>query len=209
VPTPTVPASTTPLPAVAAAAAAQPQAAGVVATVRTDLYVAEISSRGGDIVRLELVRHGDTEDKGRNFVLFDNGVKHVYQAQSGVIGEGLPNHKTEWTLAGGERVLKDGDNSLEVRLEASAADRSKISKTYVFQRGSYQIELRHEGAKAGSHAYYQITRDGKPADGQSNSMMMGVVTFTGPAVYTDAEKFQKIEFADIEKNKAKVLAEGR
>jgi YidC/Oxa1 family membrane protein insertase len=129
---------------------AQPQAAGVVATVRTDLYVAEISSRGGDIVRLELVRHGDTEDKGRNFVLFDNGVKHVYQAQSGVIGEGLPNHKTEWTLAGGERVLKDGDNSLEVRLEASAADGSKISKTYVFQRGSYQIELRTKAQRRGA-----------------------------------------------------------
>ena len=200
VPTPTAPPAT-PLPGVAAAA--QPQAGGVTATIRTDLYVAEISSRGGDIVRLELVRHGDTEDKGKNFVLFDNGAKHVYQAQSGVIGEGLPNHKTEWTLAGGERVLKDGEKSLEVRLEASAADGSNISKTYVFQRGSYQIELRHEGAKVGSHAYYQITRDGKPADGQSNSMMMGVVTFTGPAVYTDAEKFQKIEFADIEKNKAK------
>jgi YidC/Oxa1 family membrane protein insertase len=34
-------------------------------------------------------------------------------------------------------------------------------------------------------------------------MMMGVVTFTGPAVYTDAEKFQKVEFADILKGKAK------
>jgi YidC/Oxa1 family membrane protein insertase len=34
-------------------------------------------------------------------------------------------------------------------------------------------------------------------------MMMGVVTFTGPAVFTDAEKFQKVEFADILKNKAK------
>jgi YidC/Oxa1 family membrane protein insertase len=63
--------------------------------------------------------------------------------------------------------------------------------------------LLHEGAKPGAHAYYQITRDGKPADGQNNSMMMGVVTFTGPAVYTDAEKFQKVEFADIQKGKAK------
>jgi hypothetical protein len=36
----------------------------------------------------------------KNFVLFDNGGKHVYLAQSGVIGEGLPNHKTEWKLAG-------------------------------------------------------------------------------------------------------------
>ena len=54
-----VPAANAPLPGV------------VTSTVRTDLYVAEISSRGGDIVRLELVKHGDTEDKSKKFVLFD------------------------------------------------------------------------------------------------------------------------------------------
>ncbi|EXI81761.1 MAG: membrane protein insertase [Candidatus Accumulibacter sp. BA-94] len=30
-----------------------------------------------------------------------------------------------------------------------------------------------------------------------------VSTFTGPAVYTDQEKFQKVDFADIAKGKAK------
>jgi len=175
----------------------------VTAKVRTDLYVADISSQGGDITRLELVRHPDTEDKSKHFVLFDNGGKHIYLAQSGLIGEGLPNHKTEWKLAAGEYSLKDGEKQLEVRLEANAANGAKLSKTYVFNRGSYQIEVRHEGAPTGAHAYYQMTRDGKPAEGQGNSMMMGVTTFTGPAVYTEAEKYQKVEFADILKNKAK------
>ena len=202
VPTPSVP-------AVAGAPAAVPATASLVlpgavnARVVTDLYVANISSQGGDITRLELVRHPDTEDKSKNFVLFDNGGKHVYLAQSGVIGDGLPNHKTEWKLTGGDHVLKDGEKQLEVRLEAATAAGAKVAKTYVFQRGSYQIEVRHEGATPGAHAYYQITRDGKPAGGENNSMMMGVVTFTGPAVFTDAEKFQKVEFADILKNKAK------
>jgi YidC/Oxa1 family membrane protein insertase len=93
------------------------------AKIRTDLYVAEISSLGGDITRLELVRHPETEDKSKNFVLFDNGGKHIYLAQSGVIGEGLPNHKTEWKLAAGEHVLKDGEQKLEVRLEAHCGQR--------------------------------------------------------------------------------------
>jgi YidC/Oxa1 family membrane protein insertase len=150
------------------------------AKIRTDLYVVEISSLGGDITRLELVRHPETEDKSKHFVLFDNGGKHIYLGQSGVIGEGMPNHKTEWKLAAGEHVLKDGEQKLEVRLEANTAGGGKVAKTYVFQRGSYQIELRHEGVTPGAHAYYQITRDGKPAGGESNSMMMGVVTFTGP-----------------------------
>jgi YidC/Oxa1 family membrane protein insertase len=206
------PAGTVPtpsLPAVAGAPAAVPATASLVmpgaanAKVVTDLYVANISSQGGDITRLELVRHPDTEDKSKNFVLFDNGGKHVYLAQSGVIGDGLPNHKTEWKLTGGDHVLKDGEKQLEVRLEAATAGGAKVAKTYVFQRGSYQIEVRHEGATPGTHAYYQITRDGKPAEQQGSSMMMGVTTFTGPAVYTEAEKYQKVEFADILKGKAK------
>jgi YidC/Oxa1 family membrane protein insertase len=204
VPTPTLPpAGAGAVPAAVPPTAVAPAPGAATAKIRTDLYIADISSLGGDITRLELVRHPETEDKSKHFVLFDNGVKHIYLAQTGLIGEGLPNHKTEWKLAAGEQVLKDGEQQLEVRLEASTAGGGKVVKTYVFHRGSYQIEVRHEGAVPGSHAYYQITRDGKPAEGQSNSMMMGVVTFTGPAVFTDAEKFQKVEFADILKNKAK------
>ncbi len=174
-----------------------------IARILTDLLVVEISSHGGDITRVELVRHPDSEDKSKHFVLLENGGKHIYLAQSGVIGDGLPNHKMEWKLTPGERALKDGEDKLEFRLEATAANGAKVAKTYVFTRGSYQIEVRHEGVAPGAHAYYQITRDGKPAGEQSNAMMMGVVTFTGPAVYTDAEKFQKVEFADILKGKAK------
>jgi YidC/Oxa1 family membrane protein insertase len=202
VPTPSLPAATAGAAAVPAAGVVVP-AGTVTARIRTDLLIVEVSSQGGDITRVELVRHPDTDDKSKHFVLLENGGKHVYLAQSGVIGEGLPNHKMVWKLAPGEQVLKDGEDKLELRLEATSATGAKVAKTYVFSRGSYQIEVRHEGVAPGAHAYYQITRDGKPAGEQSNSMMMGVVTFTGPAVYTDAEKFQKVEFADILKGKAK------
>jgi YidC/Oxa1 family membrane protein insertase len=202
VPTPSLPAATAGAAAVPAAGVVVP-AGTVTARIRTDLLVVDVSSQGGDITRVEMVRHPDSEDKSKYFVLLENGGKHVYLAQSGVIGDGLPNHKMEWKLTPGERVLKDGEDKLELRLEATAANGVKVAKTYVFSRGSYQIEVRHEGVAPGAHAYYQITRDGKPAGEQSNAMMMGVVTFTGPAVFTDAEKFQKVEFADILKGKAK------
>lgn len=192
-----------------AVAASVPAVVGAVAAgattakIITDLYVADISSQGGDITRLELVRHPQTEDKSKNLVLFDNGGKHIYLAQSGVIGEGLPNHKAEWKLGAGEYVLKDGEQKLEVRMEANTAGGGKVVKTYVFHRASYQIDVSHEGVAPGAHAYYQFSRDGKPAEGEGNSMMMGVTTFTGPAVFTDTEKFQKVDFADILNNKAK------
>ena len=208
VPTPTLAASATGAAPVAVPGSSAVVAPGAVsAKVATDLYVAEISSQGGDIVKLELVRHPDTEDKSKHFVLFDNSAKHIYLAQSGLTGEGVPNHKTIWKMAAGDQALKDGAQQLEFRLEAAAGNGAALTKTYVFHRGSYQIDVRHEGAAPGSYAYYQITRDGKPAEGQQgSSMMMGVTTFTGPAIYTDVEKYQKVEFADIAKNKAKFAA---
>ena len=48
--------------------------------------------------------------------------------------------------------------------------------------------------------YLQLVRDGNKLPGESAFYS----TFTGPAVYTDAKKYQKVEFSDIEKGKAEI-----
>jgi YidC/Oxa1 family membrane protein insertase len=45
--------------------------------------------------------------------------------------------------------------------------------------------------------YLQLVRDGNKPEGESSFYS----TFTGPAVYTNEKKYQKVEFSDIEKNK--------
>lgn len=175
--------------------------------VKTDQFRAEISAQGGDLVRLELVQHLATEDKTKKFVLFDNGEKHFYQAQSGLIGDKLPNHKTLYQFVAGSRELKEGQDKLEIRLEAETAGALKVAKTYVFQRGSYLVEVSHEVTNQGSaplaaHVYFQSVRDSKPPEGSSGGAM-GVSTFTGPAVFTEQDKYQKVAFEDIAKGKAK------
>jgi len=45
--------------------------------------------------------------------------------------------------------------------------------------------------------YLQLVRDGNKPEGESALYY----TFTGPAVYTDEKKFQKLSFSDIEKKK--------
>ena len=132
--------------------------------VVTDLFIAEISAKGGDLVRLELIGHPDTDDKSKGFVLFSETGKNVYLAQSGAIGEGLPNHKTAWLFSAPEQALKPGSDELAVRLTPAVKGSGDVVKTYIFRRNSYQIEVRYEGLPAGGYAYYQITRDGKPAE---------------------------------------------
>ncbi|MBP6800504.1 MULTISPECIES: membrane protein insertase YidC [Zoogloea] len=188
---------------VAAAAVSAP-----LATIRTDVLVAEVSAQGGDIVRLELTKHKSTEDQTRNYVLFDNGEKHNYAAQTGLIGTGLPNHKTPFTLAATAVELKDGEDAVTLRLDAApTADGVKVTKLITFHRGSYMAEVSYEIANGSAaalapHAYFQFTRDGQPAEQPGG---FGVQTFTGPAFYTEAEKYQKVAFEDIASKKAKFV----
>ena len=176
------------------------------AVVETDLLRAEVSAQGGDIVRLELKQHKASGEAGGNFVLLDDGTtRHQYAAQSGLIGEGLPNHKTLFELPGGELRLKDGENGVELRLQAPEQNGVQVTKVMRFARGSYLIDVAYEirngsGQALAPHAYFQLTRDGNPAE---QVEAFGVTTFTGPAFYTDANKFQKVQFADITEGDAK------
>ncbi|MBW7860994.1 MAG: membrane protein insertase YidC [Rhodocyclaceae bacterium] len=188
----------------APAAAAAPLG-GSRAVVRTDMVVAEVSATGGQIVRLELVKHKAGKGRSDSFVLFDEGERHIYAAQAGLIGEGLPNHRTSYRLQEGEHVLADGQDKIVLRLEAPEHNGIRVNKLITFHRGSYLIDVAYEilnesGAALDTHAYFQFVRDGKPAEAVE---VFGVRTFTGPAFYTDAEKYQKVEFEEIEKGKAK------
>ena len=175
---------------------------GEIVEIKTDLFIARVAAQGGDLVGLELAKYKATEDKSKQFMLFDT--KHQYSAQSGLIGESLPNHKTMYNIVSGARELASGDDMIELRLVAPAADGVKVTKIFSFRRGSYLIDVAYEIDNGSQrelvpHAYYQLQRDTQAPAGESTM----VSTFTGPAVYTDVAKFQKIPFNDIEKGSAK------
>jgi YidC/Oxa1 family membrane protein insertase len=103
------------------------------------------------------------------------------------------------TLQPGERTLAAGANELQVRFESATSDGVKLVKTYTFRRGDYTVGVKHEvfnqgGQRGHAAAVPALARDGNPPDGESSFYF----TFTGPAVYTEAAKFQKIDFKDIE-----------
>src|SRR5574343_1217640 len=62
-------------------------------TISTDLLKATISTQGGDLVGLELLKYRAHENKDKNFVLFENG--HQYVAQAGLIGDRSEEHTSE------------------------------------------------------------------------------------------------------------------
>ena len=170
--------------------------------ISTDVLKLSFDSEGGTLVRSEFVKFSDLNDSKKPFILLDESKARVYVAQTGLIGGAFASHKTAMNFSG-ERALKDGQNELVLKFESADVGGLKLVKTYTLTRGSYAIKVAHQVVNTGSTSatpqlYVQLVRDGNKPDGESSFYS----TFTGPAVYTDAKKYQKIEFTDIEKSKA-------
>ncbi|MBP8896111.1 MAG: membrane protein insertase YidC, partial [Ottowia sp.] len=173
--------------------------------VQTDVLKLVFDTEGGAIVKSEFLKYDETGQTNQPFVLLDTSANRVYQAQSGLIGGPFPTHKTPMKFSG-ERSLADGANELVLRFESPEQGGVRLIKTYTLKRGAYVIDVRHEvvnqsGQAINPQLYVQLVRDGNKPPGESSFYS----TFTGPAFYTDAKKFQKVEFSDIEKNKAEFV----
>jgi YidC/Oxa1 family membrane protein insertase len=204
-----VPAGTVPVAAAAPAAVLADAAlakTGERFTVSTDVLKLRFDTQGGTLVGSEFVRYGDNADESKNFVLLDDSKDRVYLAQSGVVSGAVPGafptHKTPMTVSGA-RELKDGVDELQLTFASTDVGGITLVKTYTLKRGSYAVSVKHAltnttAVPIAPQLYLQLVRDGNKPAGESSFYS----TFTGPAVYTDAKKYQKIEFADIKKKNA-------
>lgn len=192
----------------AANAAAQPAAAVAPrqdVIVGSDVMRLTFDSEGGTLKHSELLKYSDTVDDKKLMQVFEENAKRVYLGQTGLIGGNFPTHKTPMTVMPGERELKDGQDSVQVRFESADQGGVKLVKTFTLKRGSYAVDVQHDVVNTGSTAvnpqlYMQLVRDGNKPEHESSFYS----TFTGPAVYTDAKKYHKVEFKDIESGKAEV-----
>ncbi len=182
---------------------AAPASAREQVTATTDLLRLTFDTDGGTIVKTEFLKQAG-DGKNGTFVLLEENAGRVYVAQSGLIGGSFPTHKTPMTVSG-DRDLKDGAGALTLRFESADVGGVKLVKSYTLRRGAYDVAVRHEVVNTGTAAvspqlYLQLVRDGNKLPGESSFYS----TFTGPAVYTEAKKYHKVEFKDIENNKADI-----
>ena len=190
-----------PAPSASAVPATAADAKGEIITITTDVVKADIDTVGGELKRLELLKHKDTVDPTKNLVLFDSSATRTYLAETGLIGGPFPNHKSPFTALPGVRTLDNG-NQVQLVLESTEGG-VKLTKTFTFKRGDYSIDVKHtvtndSGAPVSPSLYLQLVRDGNAPEGEQRF----VHTFTGASVYTEGSKFQKFPFDKIESGKA-------
>jgi YidC/Oxa1 family membrane protein insertase len=172
--------------------------------LQNDVLVLQISASGANVIDAKLLKSLTAENKP--IELFQYTPAHKYFARSGLIALGnsdLPNHTSTFKLI---QSGKDGSGRPFITL-ASERGGVKLEKTFVLNPGSYVVDVGHRVTQATSNVaplvlYTEIVRDASqeqkigPFDGAFSAS-----TFTGPAVYTEKEKFNKLEFTEIEKNK--------
>ncbi|WP_209328576.1 membrane protein insertase YidC [Pseudoalteromonas sp. PA2MD11] len=166
--------------------------------VTTDVFTVKIDTRGGDIIETDLLQY--EEEKGSNtpYMLLGEFDGKQYFSQSGLIGlngpdatvAGRPVYKTTqkaFTLAGDE---------LRVPLEFTDSKGVTFTKTYIFRKGDYAVDLEYTvNNVTADPIQVQLYTQVKRTVQEKGSLVDQ--NYLGAAFGTEEEPYEKYSFSDM------------
>ncbi len=175
--------------------------------VATDLMKVKISTVGGDIRDVDLVKYSDYDNTSKPYKLLLNENSRVFVAQTGLVSPNanvqLPTHKTIFKADANNYTLSPDQKTLTVNLTATSESGGiVVIKSFTFNRDSYVVDVNYQiinnqtTALNGVTAYWRFLRDEQAPAGETKF----VHTFTGPVYYNDTAKFNTIKFDALAKN---------
>jgi len=202
------PAASTPAPTdgVPAVATAQTPAGADVESARsqkvrvtTDVLVLDISLTGGTLVRAELPGYPVVKGEPAPVVLFNTDLPSTtYVLRTGLASSDDPNgptHLATFTTPADSYTLAPGQDELRVPLTWTDGKGITVTKTFVFKRSMFAIELEYQIANATQapwHAasYARIVRADPPVERSMFKLETNVTR--GPA-YGEGETYRKLK----------------
>ena len=168
-------------------------------SVKTDVLDAKINLHGGDLVEAKLLQYPvSLKDKTHSVQILNADNDALYVAQSGL---SVPSKQTStaivYTAAETNYVLKNGDNTVVVTLNGTAASGIAVQKTFTFTRNNYAIQTAVQLKNNSStlwqgNIYNQITRrDVPPTDALASR------SYNGAAVSTENTPYKKLTFETL------------
>ncbi len=182
--------------------------------VTTDVLSMDISTRGGELVRAELLEYPKVKNQPNIPVrLFDASSEGLFVARSGlraVDAPAEPTHLAAFESAASEYQLKEGAEKLEVPLTWSDGQGVTVTKTYTFYPGTYRIDLRYDvqndsGKDWKAASYVQIVRHYEEVE--RSYFKVETYAYRGPAIY-DGEAYRKLDIEDEEDRAFKGTIQG-
>ena len=134
--------------------------------VKTDVLDVSIDSKGGNVVSAKLLKYPvSLQEKNTPEEILNSNSETLYLAQSGLTNTGKNGQNTDiqFTSAQKNYVLKDGESKVVVLLKGQTSNGLSVTKTYVFQRDRYAVNLNYQVANKSSKTwtgslYTQFTR---------------------------------------------------
>lgn len=173
--------------------------------VTTDVYDLKIDSLGGDLIYLNLPKYPETlQDPSQGFVLFDESDARFYVVQSGLLSDEGPdsttNGRVQYNFDQHTVTMAEDESVLNVDLHYATSGGVKITKRYIFTRGSYVIRVHYLIDNKSSQNYtaspFGRIKRRAPID-ESSGFFGAMRTYTGAAVKTPESKYQKLPFDDM------------
>jgi len=178
-------------------------------TVVTDVYKLEINTLGGGIGAMDLLQYPEVKGEEELVRLLNDEDPKIFVVESGLIAQNgdSPNHHTLWNTSESEYTLSG--NELRVPLSWTNGKGVTVTKTYIFSKGSYVVNVETSISNNSQNTwsvreYVQIKRNDY-AEKSANAL---IHTYTGGVLYTEEEKYQKIDFSDMEDENLKTSTVG-
>jgi YidC/Oxa1 family membrane protein insertase len=180
--------------------------------VRTDVLDVEISTRGGTLTQADLLQYPKVKGESAPVRLENHDEPRTrYELQSGLTGSGSEPYPTHTALFAStqDRYVLDGGTELRVPLTWAESGVS-VTKTFLFRRGSYRIDLDYRVHNGGSAAwqvlpYAQILRDDPPT--KRSYFNTDSYAFHGPAIW-DGAKYRRLDVSDDKDKQLKLDVTG-
>lgn len=206
---PELPSANSSTPAVPASAAAPPvdaeapAAKAPVIRVLTDVLSMDISARGGELIRADLLKYPVQKNRPDLAVRLFNSTPPLFIARSGLRAadqRAEPTHLAMYQAASNEYKLEPGQSELSVPLTWTDGQGITVTKTYKFHPGSYRVDLsydveNHSGSAWQAASYVQLLRHYEHVE--RSYFKVETYAYRGPAVY-DGKAYRKLSIEDEE-----------
>jgi len=202
-----------------------------VITITTDVYSVEIDTKGGTLRNLDLLQYPHEKENTvinklyaligmepaeKDFSpirLFDSNTEKLFLAQSGLIASTGsvkgPDHHAVYSVEKDSYILGAGEETLSVPLTWTNNAGLVVTKTYTFTRGAYSInvdqKLSNDSAETWTGRQYGQLLRVPYVDDKGNTFIR---TYAGGVVYTEEEKYQKVDYDDMEESNLSVSTLG-
>ena len=173
-------------------------------TVQTDVLDIEIDLTGGTVISAQLLDYPVVlKDPDIKVNMFSQQGDHMFIAQSGLLShQSAPNHTSEFQTARLDYELAPGAEEIRVPLTWESPDGVLVTKTFIFKRDQYDIEVRYQltnnsGVTWAGSRYDQLQQS-VPGDEDSGGFTNpGRYSFRGIGFYSPEDKFEKVDFDDV------------